>query len=317
MRVAILSYDQLALFELGCAVELFALSRPEFENWYKTDVVTFDDQPLNATGGIQVISKRIKSFAAYDMLVIPSWPTGESSVPELLSRAIRQFSEKGGRLISFCSGAFLLAEMGLLNGRKATTHWRYAELFKKRYPHVQYSDDVLYVCDQLVGCSAGSSSAIDLGLEVIRQDFGHSIANTVARRLILAAHRDGGQSQFVETPMLQHNNHFAATLDWAIERLGESMSINSLAQRACMSRRTFDRKFRSVMNLSPKEWLSQQRLFLAKQLLENSEQTIERVAQDSGFKTSLNLRNSFRDQFNISPSQYRRQFGVSVRLNGG
>lgn len=312
MRTAILTYDRLALFELGCAVELFALPRPEFEKWYDTDVVTFDDKPLNATGNLLLTAKQITSFAAYDMLVVPSWNVKDSTVPEKLSRAITEFATRGGRLISFCSGAFLLAELGLLEGRAATTHWCYADRFKQRYPGVKYSDDVLYVFDKAIGCSAGSSAAIDLGLEVIRQDFGHPIANTVARRLILAAHRDGGQSQFVETPMAPHNSHFAATLDWAIEHLGEPISINSLAVRACMSRRTFDRKFRSAMNMSPKEWLSQQRLFLAKQLLENSPQTIESIAQLSGFKTSLNMRNNFKDHLNISPSQYRRQFGVNT-----
>jgi len=315
MRVAILSYDQLALFELGCAVELFALARPEFEQWYEAEVVTFDDAPLNATGGIQIMSKCIKSFAGYDMLVIPSWPTDDASVAKSLLHAIVKFAQSGGRLISFCSGSFLLAETELLNDRKATTHWRYAERFKKRYPRVQYCDDVLYIYDQKIGCSAGSSAAIDLGLEVIRQDFGHSVANTVARRLILAAHRDGGQSQFVETPMVEKHSHFAATLDWAIEHLAEPLSVDALAVRACMSRRTFDRKFRAAMNMSPKEWLSQQRLFLVKQLLENSILSIEDIAQQSGFKTSLNLRNNFKERFNISPSQYRQQFGPCVTPN--
>lgn len=312
MRTAILIYDRLALFELGCAVELFALPRPEFEDWYETDVVTFDDKPLSATGNILINAKQVFSLVAYDMLVIPSWPVNDPSVSEALSQAITDFVSNGGRLISFCSGAFLLAEMGLLHGRTATTHWLYAERFKQRYPSVHYSDDVLYVFDQAIGCSAGSAAAIDLGLEVIRRDFGHAVANSVARRMILAAHRDGGQSQFVETPVMPSNSHFAATLDWAIEHLGDAISINALAARACMSRRTFDRKFRSVMNMSPKEWLSQQRVFLAKQLLETSSRSIENIAQISGFKTSLNMRNNFKDQINISPSQYRRQFGLNV-----
>jgi len=312
MRVAILSYNNLAVFELGCAIELFALPRPEFKKWYQAEVVTFDDQPLQATGGIQIQSKQISSFAAYDMLVIPSWPTDNSTVPESLSQAILRFSERGGRIISFCSGAFLLAELGLLDHRRSTTHWRYAEQFKQRYSQTQYSDDVLYVYDQHIGCSAGSAAAIDLGLEVIRQDFGYKLANQVARRLILSAHRDGGQSQFVETPMVPHHSQFSSTLDWAIEHLGEPISINSLAARACMSRRTFDRKFRSTMNMSPKEWLSQQRLFLAKQLLESSSRSIERIAEISGFRNALNLRNGFRNRYGISPSQYRRRFGCNA-----
>jgi AraC family transcriptional activator FtrA len=210
--------------------------------------------------------------------------------------------------VSFCSGAFLLAELGLLDGRKATTHWRYAEFFKARFPSVHYVDDVLYVYDGKIGCSAGSAAALDLGIEIIRQDFGYKIANQVARRLVLSAHRQGGQSQFVETPVLQSPGQFAKALDWALKHLSEAIDVNNMAERANMSRRTFDRKFRSSLNQSPKEWLTTQRLNLAKELLEMETANVEKVASLCGFESAITFRHHFRKNIGVSPGQYRKQF---------
>lgn len=310
-RVAILTYDGAAMFELGCAVELFALPRPEFASWYQTDVVTFSEGPLNVTGGLQLSAKRITSLSAYDMLVIPSWPTSGDNLDKHLATQIVQFSQAGKRLLSFCSGAFLLAELGLLDGRRAVTHWRYADTFKQRFPSVGYHEDVLYLYDGKLGCSAGSAAAMDLGIEVIRQDFGYQVANQVARRLVMSAHRKGGQSQFVEAPLLAVPNQFAEALDWAIQHIGAPIHIDSLARRANMSRRTFDRKFRSALNLAPKEWLVQQRLNRARQLIEDTQHSIEQIAEFSGFDNATTLRHHFRKQMKVSPRQYRDQFGRS------
>ena len=308
-KVAILTYDKLALFELGCAVELFALPRPEIKNWYQCEVITFNQSPMNATGNIKIQAKLVESLNSYNMLIIPSWPVKQSQVPQTLKQEIQSFHQRGGRLVSFCSGAFLLAELGLLNNKRATTHWRYAELFKQKYPLVKYVDDILYLYQGQIGCSAGSSAAIDLGLQVIREDFGYEICNQVARRLVLSPHRDGGQSQFVETPIEKRPNKFATTLDWAVDNLTACLSVSDLAAKANMSRRTFDRKFRAALNLSPKEWLTLQRLNLAKSLLETGNDSIELVAIQSGFENVLTLRHNFRKHLKLSPSQYRSQFG--------
>jgi AraC family transcriptional activator FtrA len=211
-------------------------------------------------------------------------------------------------MVSFCSGAFLLAELGVLEARQATTHWRYAEQFKQRFHNIQFLDDVLYVYDGKIGCSAGSASAIDLGLEIIRQDFGYQIANKVARRLVVSAHRLGGQSQFVETPILAVPNQFSAAIDWASNHLNDDIGVNEMASRANMSRRTFDRKFRSSFNLSPKVWLTQQRLEKAKQLLEIGAHSVEKIAELSGFDNAITMRHHFRKCLSISPMQYRHQF---------
>ena len=310
MNVAILTYNDCAFFELGCAIELFGLPRPEFPNWYHADVVCFDAGPFTATAGVQLQAKQVKSLQRYDMLVIPSWPVagqklGEQAIVELL-----KFYRAGKRILSFCSGAFLLAELGMLDNRKATTHWRYAETFQQRFPYVPYAADVLYVYDGVVGCSAGSAAGLDLGLEVIRQDFGATVANQVARRLVISAHRSGGQAQYVETPVYKAPSAFNQALDWALSHLAEPIDIDRFAAKACLSRRSFDRKFRATFNTSPKSWLTEQRVNLAKQLIEQGRYSLEQVAARTGFENASNMRHHFRSMLSISPSQYALQFAA-------
>lgn len=307
-KVAILTFDEQALFELGCAVELFALPRNDIENWYQTDVVTFDFGWLSATGGISIQSQHVTHLDEYDMLVIPSWSSKPKAIQPELKDAIMKMHYQGKRLLTFCSGAFLLAELGLLRSRKATTHWMYKDAFVSRFPDCEYVENVLYVYDGEIGCSAGSSAAIDLGIEVIRQDYGHDTANKVARRLVLAAHRSGGQSQYVDKPVNKGRNLFTQTLDWAIENLDQKLDIDTLARQAGMSRRTFDRKFRSTFNQSANAWLIEQRIALARQLLEETNHNIERVAQYAGFDNAMTLRHHFRNLMNITPTHYREQF---------
>lgn len=310
-RVAILTIDHLALFELGCAVELFALPRPEIENWYETEVITFENMPLQTIANIQISAKKINNLNDYDMLVISSWPSESNNIDGILASEIIKFFNDGKRIISFCSGAFLLAYLGILNGRKASTHWRYADSFQQKFPQIDYLEDVLYVYDGQLGCSAGSAAALDLGIAVIKDDFGYDIANQVARRLVIATHRIGGQSQFVQTPVHKNPDLFANTLDWACQHLNESININQLAEYAHMTRRTFDRKFRSTLNMTPKHWLTQQRIYLTKQLLEESKESIEQIATKSGFENATTLRHHFRKLLGVSPNQYRQQFHMS------
>jgi AraC family transcriptional activator FtrA len=196
----------------------------------------------------------------------------------------------------------------LLDGRRGVTHWRYADEFKSRFPLTEYVENVLYLYEGKIGCSAGSSAAIDLGIEVIRIQYGYQIANQIARRLVLAAHRNGGQSQFVEAPIPKQTSHFSETLDWAIQHIEQSIEINQLADKANMTRRTFDRHFRKTINMSPKEWLIQQRLERAKTLLESTGQNIEIIAHHSGFETAMAMRHNFRKYLGVSPSIYRKQF---------
>lgn len=315
IKVAILTYDNLSTFEFGCAVEIFATERPEFSNWYETDVVCIDKERVHARGNIEILVKQVANLSGYDTLIIPGWCIADvteaacrRSLPIGLTEIVENFYEGGGRILSFCTGAFLLAEAGLLDGRNATTHWRYAEPFKRFYPQVTFKDNVLYVYDGRIGCSAGSAAALDFGLEVVRQDFGHEKASILARRLVIPPHRSGGQAQFVETPILAHQNHFSSTLDWAVQRLDTPMDVNDLADRANMSRRTFDRHFRASLGMSPKDWITRKRLDLAQKLLTTNNESMEAIAQRSGFESAMNMRHHFRKIFGITPSQYQSQF---------
>jgi len=318
-HIAILAYDMVATFEFASALELFALERPEFEDWYTAEAVCIGRSQVRATGGINIKLKAVDSLDAYNMLVIPGWGVGTTRnadlnkiFPEPLLNTLREFHESGGRIISFCSGAFLLAEAGLLDGKEATTHWQFSELFKRRYPKVKFKENVLYVYDGSLGCSAGSAAGLDLGMEVIRRDWGYDMANTVARRLVISPHRSGGQAQFVETPLIGNQSHFAETLNWANARLHQDIDIETMANTANMSRRSFDRHFRAATGMSPKEWLIRQRLALAQQLLVELKLPMEVVAEKSGFKSAMNLRHHFKNIFGISPSQYQMQFGNAV-----
>jgi len=310
-RIAILAHSHAALFEMSCAIELFALPRPEFESWYDTDVVTLESTDIHTTGNITLSAQKVNSLESYDTLIIPGWPTWDYTVPKKIEKEVIRFTQQGKRVLTLCSGAFLLAKLGLLDGKTATTHWMYEQSFQAQFPNIKYKPDVLYVFDGNIGCSAGSAAALDLGLAVIRHDFGYTIANQVAKRLVIFSHRLGGQAQFVETPMLEVPNHFASALDWANGHLDKSISVDLLAEKASMSRRTFDRKFRASFNLSPKEWLIQQRIERAKGLLETKPHSIERLANMAGFESATTLRHHFRRLVGVSPLQYRKQFGGS------
>ncbi|EGU46287.1 transcriptional regulator [Vibrio ichthyoenteri ATCC 700023] len=308
MRVAILSHPNVSLFELGCAVEMFALPRPEFDNWYQTEIVNLIDQPITTTGDIVMQTRHVAGLDGYDMLVIPSWPTQSGHTDPHTKAEVLRFAEQNKRIISFCSGAFLLAELGLLDGKRATTHWAFETKFRARFANVDYASNVLYVFDGQYGCSAGSAAGLDLALAVVRLDFGYAVANQVAKRLVISAHRSGGQAQFVDTPMLQVPNQFSESLQWAKANLKQAISIDLLAQKANMSRRTFDRKFRASMDLTPQEWLIIQRTELAKGLLESEDSNIEQLAVQAGFNNAESMRHHFRRVVGVSPRQYRAQF---------
>ncbi len=311
-QVAILAYDKLSMFELGCALELFALPRPEFESWYQAKVISLSDSKISAFGGIQLKVETVSSLKSFDTLIVPGWSSEQNDISEKYKKIISQFYQSGGRIISFCSGTFLLAELGLLDGREVTTHWRYAELFQQRFPKVKYVDNVLYTSTANIWCSAGSAAALDLGLEVIRQDYGAEVGNQVARRLVVAPHRQGGQAQFVDTRTVIKQHGFGSALDWAIQHLDKKIEISEFATQANMSRRSFDRHFRTTTNMSPKQWLNKQRLKTAQELLEQELLSVEKIAQLSGFENAMNLRHYFRKYLGTTPSLYKQQFSTTL-----
>ncbi|WP_421869627.1 helix-turn-helix domain-containing protein [Motiliproteus sp.] len=307
-RVAILAHEQVTLFELACAVEIFGLERPEYDDWYRCDVVSLSAGPFRTSADILLSTGQVESLRDYDTLVIPSWPVATEPVAERVASEVSQFDAEGKRILTFCSGAFLLGRLGLLDGRKATTHWLYAERFKQQFPQVDYVDNVLYVFDGRLGCSAGSAAGIDLGIEVIRQDYGYQRANQVARRLVMSPQRKGGQAQFVETPVIKSPSQFAGAIDWVLANLSQPISVDQMAEKACMSRRSFDRKFRAAYDCSANAWLIQIRLNRAKTLLESESCSIDQVAERSGFDNATSMRYHFDKQLGISPKEYRACF---------
>lgn len=314
MKVVILLTEQLSLFELACASELFMLPRDEFDTWYTTQIVSLNCSQYEGLGGTMFCCEKVDCLPRADLLVIPSFPSSQTQISGQLREQILAHHAGGGRTISFCSGSFLLAELGLFDGKSATTHWRYAHLFRARFPKIDFKEDVLYLYDGQIGCSAGSAAGIDLGIEVIRQDFGQQHANTVARRMVLPAHRSGGQAQYVEKPLFTTTSHLLSTLDWAILNLSSKLSISDMAENANMSRRTFDRQFRKHYKITPLEWLTQQKISIAKSLLETSSQSIERIAEIAGFESAVTLRHNFRKHLSISPVAYRTQFNKQVTM---
>ncbi len=311
-RVAILVYPDLCTFEFSCAVELFALPRPDIKHWYNTYIVALQQEAVTATGGFQVSSDVVFSpktgFEDYDMVIVAGWSGVDVDVPADLIQSLQTFHQSGGTLVSFCSGAFVLAATGLLNQKSATTHWRYEEAFREKFPQINFQENVLYTEEDRLYTSAGSASALDLGLHIIRKDYGAAIANEIAKRLVISPQRKGGQAQYAQQSISEKPNHLSSSMQWAVDNLQSTITINQMAERACLSRRSFDRHFRSALGISPKEWLTRQRIGLAREYLESSTTSIDQIAEQSGFGTAMNLRHHFSQVLGVSPSHYRRQF---------
>lgn len=313
--VAALAYDGLCTFEFGIAVELFGLARPELGvDWYDFVVCSFDRGPLRATGGVRIeAAAGLPTLRRADTIVVPGWRDVDEIPPEPLLRALRAAHARGARLVTICSGVFVLAAAGLLDGRRATTHWRYVERLRSRYPRIGVEPDVLYVEDGDILTSAGSAAGIDLCLHVVRRDFGAEIANRVARRLIVPPHRDGGQSQYVPEPVRPTSGAgLAPVLEWAERSLAEPLRVEQLARRAAMSPRTFARRFRAETGTTPHQWLVHQRLLAAQRRLETTSDAIDEIAAATGFDSAATLRLHFRRILGTTPTAYRRRFRTAA-----
>lgn len=265
--------------------------------------------PLAATGGLTITCRHgINALSRAGTIVIPGWRT-EEQPPERLLRILRRAHRRGARLVSICSGAFVLAATGLLDGRRATTHWRYAEQLAQMYPWIKVEPDVLYVDEGDLLTSAGSAAGIDLCLHILRKDFGESVASQVARRLVVYPHRDGGQAQFVDMAVPKEDRTWLAKLlEWTQNHLGEKLSVKSLAKQAGISKRTLARRFAEEVATSPIEWLIGLRLASAKQMLEKTSRSVDEIAYDTGFGSAPTLRHHFRRRLATSPVAYRSHF---------
>ncbi len=311
--VCLLAYDGLCTFEFGIGVEVFSLHRPEFQRWYRFRTVAAEAGPLAAQGGVSILADTgLEGFKGASLILVPGWRGCDAEVPEDLIAALRTAHARGARLASICSGAFVLAAAGLLDGRRATTHWRYTERLAARYPSIEVLPDVLYVDDGDVMTSAGSAAGIDLCLHIVRKDFGAESANTVARRLVLPTHRDGGQRQFVHAPVPRvRGGRIGPLLDRIRERLDEPWPIKRMASEAGMSARTFARRFGEATGSTPLAWLTATRVSRAAELLETSDSPLSDIATSCGFRSPETFRREFRVARGVSPSRHRAQFGKS------
>lgn len=316
-RVTVIVDDGTNPFEVGVATELFGLPRPELGlpgPLYEVTLCT-PTPGVRMNHGFFTLTgvPGLEAVDGADTLVVPGRPDNVVPRGAAVLDAIRRAHARGARVMSLCTGSFALAEAGLLDGRRATTHWLWAQTFRALHPRVLLEPDVLFVDDGDILTAAGSAAALDLGLHIWRRDHGAEVANAVSRRLVFAAHRDGGQRQFVERPVPEiPDESLGPLLAWAQERLGEPLTVADLATRAALSPATLHRRFRAQLGTTPLAWLTGERVALACRLIERGEERLDVVAARSGLGTAANLRARVRRETGLSPSAYRRRFGPSA-----
>jgi AraC family transcriptional activator FtrA len=309
--VAVLAYDGLCTFEFGIALEVFALARPEFDfPWYKCVVVAAEGRRSRALGGIVVeATAGLDQLARSRTIIVPGWRNNTERPPARLLKALQQAHARGARFISICSGVFVLAAAGLLAGKRATTHWRHMPDLRRLHPDIDVKEDVLYVDEGQVITSAGSAAGIDACVHLVRRDFGATVANMVARRMVMPPHRDGGQVQYVTAPVaVRPGRNIAGVLAWAGRRLAEPLDVADLAAEAAMSERTFLRRFRENVGMTPAAWLLRERIRRARDLLEEHHLALDDIAVACGFRSAETFRSAFKRIVGVPPATYRARF---------
>jgi transcriptional regulator GlxA family with amidase domain len=310
--VAAVVFNGVSAFEFAVACEVFGVDRSVDVGfpWYRFLVCAADPSPVTAKAGFTIgTTHGLEALRRADTILVPAAGDEAEHNEELLD-ALRRAHKRGARILSVCTGAFVLAAAGLLDGRPASTHWMHAAELARRYPLVKVDPDVLYVDDGSILTSAGTAAGIDLCLYVVRLDYGAEAANIVARRMVVPPHRDGGQAQFVSQPVadLPVGDPFTKTLAWALENLDSDLSVGQLAALAAMSARTFARRFGDTYGTTPHQWLQRQRVLLAQRLLETTDLPVEMVAARCGMGTATNLRQHFQKIVRNTPQGYRRCF---------
>jgi len=327
--VTALALDGANPFEVAIASELFGIRRGEVarhlgtDEWYDFRLVGVEaGQIVKTLGGATLtLQHGLEAMAEADLVIVPVCPRPASReskdaamvVPgrtaDVVLDALARAHDRGAQVMSYCSGSFALAEAGILDGRPATTHWLYADNFRERFPKVEFVEDVLYVDDGDVLTSAGSAAGIDLTLHWLRRQHGAEVADLIARRMVVPPHRDGGQAQFVRVPEPEiMADTFSEVLDWALSRLDQELTVETMASRAAMSPRSFARHFRAATGTTPHRWLIDRRVDQARRLLETTGLSIDRVAEASGLGTATNLRTQLRACVGVTPTAYRQRF---------
>ncbi|CAB3783954.1 HTH-type transcriptional regulator CdhR [Paraburkholderia ultramafica] len=310
--VAVVAFDRISPFHLSVPCVVFGEDRsggglPDFD----FRVCAAETGALTTTVGFSIaVTHGLEALADADTIIVPSWRDPDETPPAALLAALRAAHARGAQLVGLCLGAFVLAAAGILDDRPASTHWAWADDFARRYPRVRLDPDVLYVDDGNVMTSAGTAAGLDCCLHVLRKMCGAQVANYVARRLVVPPHRQGGQAQFVQQPMPPNlrGDRLSGLLDWVSGNLDVPHTLDTLAGRALMSRRTFTRRFRLATGTTVGAWLLAQRLARAQQLLESTDESVEAIAEIAGFGSTASLRQHFADAFRTSPSAWRREF---------
>ena len=309
--VVAVAYDHLCTFEFGCVVEVFALPRPELAvDWYRFAVCAAERGQIRAAGGVTMLVPRgLSMLDKADTILIPGWRDPDKLPPAALLRKIRAAYERGARLASICSGVFVLAAAGVLDGKTATTHWRYADRLAARHPAIRVRPNDLYSVQGQVITAAGSAAGLDMMLHIVRTDHGARVANMVARRLVIPPYRRGDQAQFVMRPVLpDESGRLTSLIDWLRVNLKRPHTLEALSARAAMSSRTLQRQFADATGFPPYEWILRERVAVAQEMLESRNATLARVADLCGFKSEQSMRKHFRRIAGTSPATYRQQF---------
>ena len=310
--IAVAAFHRVSPFQVAapCLVfgeDRFELGVPRFD----LRVCAVEPAPLRTAAGFAIHTADGLSFLRRaDVVIVPSWRDINEPPPEPMLDALRAAHRRGAIVVGLCVGAFVLAAAGLLDGRRATTHWNWAPAFADRYPAVDLDPSVLYVDEGRIVTSAGIAASLDCCLHLLRRWCGAEIANRLARRLVLAPHRRGGQAQFIEQPLPPPgaDARLQNLLAWMLAHIGQRQDLDMLASRVAMSRRTFTRQFQKTTGTSVVQWLTHQRLMLASRLLETTDRPVESIADDAGFGSALSLRQHFSARYGMPPATYRRQY---------
>jgi transcriptional regulator GlxA family with amidase domain len=313
-NVAVIALPDIAVFELGVLCELFGYDRtPEGLPGYEFSVCTPGGLPVRTHAGFTVTPNHdLAPVETADLVAIAPYNI-DPEPPEEVLDALRRAHDRGAWVMSVCTGAFALGAAGLLDGRRCTTHWRHTDELIKRYPAAKVDPDVLYVEDGNVLTSAGTAASVDAGLHLIRQEHGSAVATMLARRMVVAPHRDGGQAQFIETPVPAFScETLQPVLERVLETLDRPHTVETMAELAHMAPRTFARRFRSETGVTPHDWLTGQRMLLARQLLEDSDLGVDAIADRAGFGSAATLRHHFGHRLSTTPQAYRSTFKTRV-----
>ena len=308
---ALLAIPGVAPFEFGVVCEVFGVDRRDTGGpSFQFDIVTADPGPVPTSMGVDLfVQKGLEHAAGADLIAVPAHAIRD--VDERYLEVIRDAVDRGAWVLSVCSGAFTLAQAGVLDGRRATTHWMHTDRLSRMYPNIEVDPDVLFVEDGRIVTSAGTAAGVDAALHIVRRELGAGATNAIARRMVVPPQRQGGQSQYIQSAVVEcSTDSLAPVMEWMLEHLDQDLTIDQLARKALMSTRTFARRFRADTGTTPAAWLNRQRLLRAQQLLEQTDNGLESIAQETGFGTAAVMRHHFLKVLQTTPTAYRRTFGA-------